>query len=204
MENENELESLLSLLRDADPVVRRNAIHDLRTSQDPRVMIAFRDIVLDDKDIECRKRALWWLHENNADKSILTEAFLHALEDDSFRLWAALGICRVGKRNPELVEPLICHLENNQHIAFPMIIDALGIVGDRRAYKPIAAYLHSTNSYHRGLAAQALGELGDDQAIEPLTALLSDQAIAWKEDYGPERSVAFVAEKALRQLKGKG
>jgi HEAT repeat protein len=71
---------------------------------------------------------------------------------------------------------------------------------DRCAFESIATYLSSPVSYHRGLAAQALGSPGDDRAIKPLTAMLSDQAVAWTEDHGPERTVAEIAQQALQEL----
>jgi len=91
-------------------------------------------------------------------------------------------------------------IEKEDDIAFPMIIHALGLLGDVRAFNAIAVHLQSANSYHRGLAADALGHLGDRRAVELLTPLLSDTAIAWQEDHGPEISVAQIARGALQQL----
>jgi len=55
-------------------------------------------------------------------------------------------------------------IEKEDDIAFPMIIHALGLLGDVRAFNAIAVHLQSANSYHRGLAADALGHLGDRRA----------------------------------------
>jgi HEAT repeat protein len=85
-------------------------------------------------------------------------------------------------------------------MALSMILSALGKLQDRRAFEPMVACLTSASAYQRGAAAQALGELGDRRAVDHLTNLLDDQAIAWKEDHGPERSVAHIARQAAMRL----
>ena len=200
MGEEHGLESLLQLLRDVDPAVRHKAIYAIGPLKSARAVVALKEIVLKDADVFCRKAALYWLRRT-ANQSIFNEALRCALDDPLIRLDAAWNICQSGKPNSEIVEPLIRALENNQDIAFPMIMCALGMLRDQRAFEPIAVYLKSNKSYHRGLAAQALGDLGDRRAIEHLTELLDDQTVAWKEDYGPERCVAAIAQEALQRLR---
>ena len=50
------------------------------------------------------------------------------------------------------------------------------------------------------LQAEALSFLGDARAIEPLSEVLSDRERGWKEDCGPERTVAEIAREALARL----
>ncbi len=79
---------------------------------------------------------------------------------------------------------------------------ALGKLHDPRAFEPIVQYSTSGISYRRGVAAEVLGELGDKRAIEPLTKLLTDKAIAWREEEHNNypTKVAYLARMALQQL----
>ncbi len=148
---------------------------------------------------------LYWLRRR-ADQEILNEALCYALDDEDpfIRMDAAWNVCQSEEPNPDIVEPLIRALKSSQDmpIAFSMILNALGKLRDQRAFEPIVAHLESASGYQRGAAAQALGKLGDQRAIEYLTALMDDQALAWKEDHGPERSVAYIAREALKRLRG--
>lgn len=199
MNIEPDLESLLQSLNDADPAVRREAIYRLGPLKNAQAIAVLKDIVQKDNDFSCRKAALYWL-QKTADQPIFNEALRHALDDPSLRTEAAWNICQSGKPNPEIVEPLIRALARGQDIDLAIIMGALGILRDPRAFEPLVVYLKSTNSHQRGSAAEALGSLGDKRAIEPLKELLNDQAIAWKEDHGPERSVAAIAQNALHRL----
>ena len=201
--------SLLSSLHDDEPQVRREAAlmlgQLLGQQRSRRVMLALRDMVLEDTDDHCRKAALYWLRVNG-EQAIFNEALRCVLKDaDQFmRMNAAWNISQAGERNPGIVEPLIQALESSWEmpIASAAIIEALGKLRDARAVEPLAAYLKSPHSYWRGIAAQALGYLGDPRAIPHLRALLTDHAPAWKEDHGPVFSVAEVARVALRRLGG--
>jgi len=200
---EPELAPWLQSLRDADPQVRSEAIYALGQLKSTRAMTALKGVVCDDPVAHCRKSALYWLRESG-DQAVFNQAVRCALDDaDPFiRTDAAWNIRQAGPPNPDIVEPLIRALASSQDmpIALSMILSALGKLRDRRAFEPMVAYLTSASGYHRGAAAQALGELGDQRATDYLTALLDDQAIAWKEDHGPERSVAHIAREALARL----
>ena len=199
--------SLLSLLHDDDPQVRSEAGHTLgqrlEQQKSRRVMLALRDMVLEDSDVSCRKTALYWLRVNG-EQAVLNEALRCVLQDEDqfMRMNAAWNISQAGELNPGMVEPLIQALERSREmpIAWGAILHALGKLRDARAFEPLVAYLKSPNSHRRGIAAQALGHLGDPRAIPHLMALLEDHALAWKEDHGPEFNVAEVARVALRRL----
>lgn len=128
------------------------------------------------------------------------ENLRNGLKDPALCLGTAWEIRQLGP-NPEMVEPLLEALKTCPDMAFGMVMSALATMQDQRAFEPILGYLKSPNSYHRGLAAQALGTLGDQRAIKHLEEMLGDAEIAWKEDYGPERSVAQLAQAALGRLK---
>jgi HEAT repeat protein len=123
------------------------------------------------------------------------------LNDPTLCLEAAWNICQSSEPNPEMVEPLIHALKNSSDIALAMVMSALAVMQDKRAYEPIVEYLKSPNSYYRGIAAQCLGTLGDKRAIEHLETAADDSAVAWKEDHGPERRVGEIAQDALQRLK---
>lgn len=204
MNSEPELESLLQSLHDADPGARSQAIHTLGQLKSTQAIMALQNAVREDADPGCRLGALDELLKTE-DPSLFNEALSHALNDPPIRLAAAWRIgsnARQGGRpNPWIVEPLIKALEGSSGSEFGIIIDALGMLHDRRAFEPLVRYLKSADSYQRGVTAQALGELGDRRAEAHLKALLDDQAEAWKEDYGPVMSVADVAQEALKQLR---
>ena len=208
MNDKPDVASLLAALHDDDPHTRSMAAYALgqllEQLKSRRVMLALRDMVLEDMDDHCRRTALYWLRVHG-DQAILNEALRCVLKDEGqfMRMSAAWNISQAGELNPEIVEPLIQALKNSREmpIASAAIIEALGKLGDARAVEPLVAYLKSPHSYWRGTAAQALGYLGDPRAIPHLRALLADHALAWKEDHGPERSVADIARMALRRLR---
>ncbi len=81
----------------------------------------------------------------------------------------------------------------------PLAAQALGIIGDERAVKPLIKALRDDNEYKRGnlyfknlsnYAADALGEIGDTRAMEPLIKLLEDE----------DDDVRNAAEEALEKL----
>lgn len=203
MTYEPELASWLQSLQDADPQVRSEAIYALGQLKSTRAMAALKGVVCDDPVAHCRKSALYWLRESG-DQAVFNQAVRCALDDaDPFiRTDAAWSIRQAGPPNPDIVEPLIRALASSQDapMALSMMLSALGKLRDRRAFEPMVAYLTSASAYQRGAAAQALGELGDPRAVDHLTNLLDDQAIAWKEDHGPERSVAHIARHAAMRL----
>ena len=203
MRDQPDLESLLSLLHHLDPKVRSEAIHRLGEEGSRQAMQALRDVVRDDGNTHCRKSALYWLRKR-ADRPLYNEAIYYALEDEDpfLRMHAAWSIRQADRPNPGIVEPLLSALASSRDMpaAVPMMLSALGKLGDRRAFEPIAAYLKSESGYQRGVAAQALGRLGDTRAVGHLTQLLDDHATAWKEDHGPERTVADIARRALARL----
>lgn len=206
MSNENELESLLTSLREGDVDTRGRAIHAIGQLGSPEGMPALRDVALSDPHAGHRHTALFWLgkHIGQA-RSLFNEAICHALKDPTTRWHAAWNLMLTGSPNPEVVEPLIQALADNPTDSeLGMMLAALGKLRDARGVDTLVAYLQSPDAHKRGTAAQALGDLGNKRAIEPLTALLEDRATAWKEDYGPEMSVAAIAKDAIKNIKAGG
>ena len=201
MDQEHTLESLLHSLHDPDPMVRHSAIYALGPLRNTQAMAALKDVVMKDTDIFCQKAALYWLRMTANQSDISNEAFRHALNDPSLCLEAAWNICQSAEPNPEMVEPLIHALKNSSDIARAMVMSALAIMQDERAFESIVEYLKSPSGYYRGVAAQCLGTLGDERAIEHLEKVVGDSAVAWQEDHGPERRVGEIALDALQQLK---
>jgi len=74
---------------------------------------------------------------------------------------------------PKLLEALSG--KNIPPHAKPVIINALGQIGDPRAVNSLVETLSDGNSYVRRCAAQALGRIKDPGAVNPLIGALSDE-----------------------------
>ena len=83
-------------------------------------------------------------------------------------------------RDPRAYETLCSFLESeqcNDHTR-GAAAHALAAIGDRRAFTPLLALLHSTSPTIRWAVVSSLGQLGDLRAIEPLLSLQHDED-AW-------------------------
>ncbi|MFC1855507.1 HEAT repeat domain-containing protein [Thermodesulfobacteriota bacterium] len=101
---------------------------------------------------------------------------LHS-NSSSERVYGIMGLSKAGRNAIPAVPYLIEALNEQNSNIKPEIIKALGNIGDRRATKPIVAFLANRTSPHRAVAAKALGRIADPNALEPLVAILSDKSI---------------------------
>ena len=141
-------------------------------------------------------------------------------EDQSLHYVAIKALEKI--KSPKAVPPLAEALAGGEpnHMLYPMIVEALGNIGDagaveallpllksediyttpaalakindKRAVEPLINALHASDERFRVKAAEALGRLKDARAIEPLAALLEEPAL----------SVRWAAADALGRIGG--
>ncbi len=85
------------------------------------------------------------------------------------------ALARIG---PPAVEPLVAVLQDK--VQGPLAADALGRIGDRRAFEPLLAAMKSEDPFLRKAAAKAIGRLGDPRALAPLLEALNDPELAFE------------------------
>ncbi|MEX1137259.1 MAG: HEAT repeat domain-containing protein [Balneolales bacterium] len=175
--------------------------------------------LLNHEDMRVRKKAQFEIVERGD-----TQYFIEALEQTEHqlgRIHGIWGLAQAGRRNPEVVKPLIDYLND----ADPEIrAQAAKMLGDVR-YGPAAGslipLLQDEHSRVRFFAAEALGRMAYKPAIEPITEMLrtNNDEDAYLRNAGfialerigdtealaelsahPSRSVRIAALVALRRL----
>jgi HEAT repeat protein len=212
------VEPLLAAFRDRDVVVRRAAVMWAGNS-DPRFFDAYVR-ALEDRDSQVRiqagrrigalqdARAVDVLLRNLSSHDVdiqtsaamslgqrkdprITPALIAALRDPSgwVQSYAALALGEL--KDPDAVEPLLALVretpDNSARFAF---IEALGKIGDARAYETLISCLQGANFVTRKQAVDALLSLGDPRAADSIRPLLKD----------PQPAVRESAQKALSVL----
>ncbi|MCW3097276.1 MAG: lyase domain protein repeat-containing protein [Chthonomonadaceae bacterium] len=102
---------------------------------------------------------------------------LRLLRQGSFADRNALLLLLATSRDARAFEPLIALAERPEIVDVEVVVQALGILGDRRAVKPLLDMLQRKDL--RRAAVEALGRLGDRAAVEPLLEAL------WAAPYYP-------------------
>jgi HEAT repeat protein len=105
--------------------------------------------------------------------------------------WRAVSELR--KMGRPAVEYLIINLWDTDKRVRMAAVDALGAIGDHRAYEHLVKMLDDPDHDVRFASVIALGELGDNRAVEPLSKACHD----------PNCYVRTVAEEALIKLGGR-
>lgn len=98
----------------------------------------------------------------------------------------------VNARLSDAVAPLISLVHHPSYGTREAAIQALGGLGDSRAFEPLLACVRDVNIRIRGASLEALGQLGDSRAFEPLLASLRDE----------EKTIRQAAFGALGRLRG--
>ena len=105
--------------------------------------------------------------------------------------WRAVSELR--KMGRPAVEYLIINLWDTDKRVRMAAVDALGAIGDHRAYEHLVKMLDDPDHDVRFASVIALGELGDNRAVEPLSKACHD----------PNCYVRTVAEEAVMKLGGR-
>lgn len=90
--------------------------------------------------------------------------------DSLMRKRAAIALGRI--RDKAALKPLLDSLANETPTIVISLIDALAILGEKKASENIAPLLQNTDPSVRMHAAKALGTLGDKKLMPPLEELL--------------------------------
>jgi HEAT repeat protein len=105
--------------------------------------------------------------------------------------WRAVSDLR--KMGRPAVEYLIINLWDADRRVRMAAVDALGAIGDHRAYDHLVKMLDDPDHDVRFATVIALGELGDHRAVEPLSRACND----------PNCYVRIVAEETLTKIRSK-
>ncbi|MDD1709167.1 MAG: HEAT repeat domain-containing protein [Methanoregulaceae archaeon] len=105
--------------------------------------------------------------------------------------WRAVSELR--KMGRPAVQYLIINLWDTDKRVRMAAVDALGAIGDHRAYEHLVKMLDDPDHDVRFASVIALGELGDNRAVEPLSKACHD----------PNCYVRTVAEEAVMKLGGR-
>jgi HEAT repeat protein len=156
---------LVRALRDADPAAQAaaaQALDELGTNAAETLVAAVAD-----REIDAEVAAAMLGQMGGPTIGSL----VGALHDD--RHWARVNVtdtlCAIG--NPAL-EPLIAALRDETSGIRELSAEALGKMGDPRAFEPLVVGL--ADGELRTAAVSALGVLGDPRAVGPLVTLLGD------------------------------
>lgn len=103
--------------------------------------------------------------------------------------WRSVSDLR--KLGPSAVEYLVINLWDTDKKVRLAAVDALGSIGDRRAYEHLVRMLGDPDHDVRFASVVALGNLGDERAIEPLCAACKD----------PNGYVRTIAQEMVEKLK---
>jgi HEAT repeat protein len=103
--------------------------------------------------------------------------------------WRSISDLR--KLGPSAVEYLIVNLRDSDKKVRLAAVDALGEIGDRRAYEHLVRMLGDPDHDVRFACVVALGAIGDEQAMGPLSEACNDK----------NGFVRAVAQEMLEKLK---
>ncbi len=106
-----------------------------------------------------------------------------------FERWKAVS--ELKKMGRPAVEYLIINLWDTDKRVRIAAVDALGAIGDHRAYDHLVKMLDDPDHDVRFASVIALGELGDNRAVEPLSRACND----------PNCYVRIVAEESLIKIR---
>jgi HEAT repeat protein len=105
--------------------------------------------------------------------------------------WRSISDLR--KLGPSAVDYLIINLRDSDKKVRLAAVDALGEIGDRRAYEHLVRMLGDPDHDVRFACVVALGAMGDEQAMGPLTVACNDT----------NGFVRAVAQEILEKLKAR-
>jgi len=168
------VESLIELLKDRNPNVRRMAAFALSRVGDQQAVEPLIEAMKDEHTDWAQGAVAAALAELDNKRAV--EPVASALKDKAFatpRLARLLGrSARPVGRAAKI--PLIAALKRKERDEDVYVRSSaawvLGHLGDKSAIEPLVVALNDIDGYVRWMAALALGRLGDKRAIEPLMA----------------------------------
>ncbi len=182
---------LLEALKDSDWWVRSRAADALGKIGGPRVIDAVLQLVKD-KDEDIRRAAIEILNQTKDPRAV--ESLLQATHDSDW--WvserAVDALADIGSKTavPRLLEML----RANNVKTLPVVVRALGKLGDAQLAGVLAPLLERPEREVRIEAIQALANLADLANPDAVRSQLKQQATA------PEQTIARAAESALADL----
>ena len=166
------VDPLIALLKDSNPVARRNAAWGLGSIRDARAVEPLV-AVLKDADARVRYQATWALGSLKDDRAVegLSSEFRDTDPDVREQAAWALGSIRAAIG----VDALVGALTDEFWKVREQAAWALGSIKDSRAVDALIGALTDKNPRVRKQAAWALGSIGDLRATDALTVALNDQ-----------------------------
>jgi len=111
------------------------------------------------------------------------------VEYSGMERWRSISDLR--KLGPSAIEYLVINLWDDDKLVRLAAVDALGSIGDRRAFEHLVRMLGDPDHDVRFACVVALGNLDDKRAIDPLCAACKD----------PNGYVRTVAQEMVNKLK---
>jgi HEAT repeat protein len=178
-------------LEDRDSEVRLRAGRAIGAFQDARAIdVLLRNLASGDPEMQTHAAISLGKRKDPR----VTPALLAALRDPNWMVQAYAALSLGDLQDPAAVEPLLALVretaENSARFAF---IEALGKIGDARAYETLISCLQGENFITRKQAADALLRLGDPRAADSIRPLLTD----------PQPVVRDSAQQALAALEAR-
>jgi HEAT repeat protein len=188
LEEQKDIEGLISALKNEDYLVRKDAAIALKRIGDKRSVDALIDS-LKYEPWEDDYTVLIAVRENSAealgiigDKKALIPLMNALLEDsdEEVRWKAAAALGKI--RDPSSVDALVEALNDKSWTVRRNVTIALGDVGDERGFEPLLSSMTDKDWHVRKYASIALGKIGDERAIKPLVKALNDEDsdVRWK------------------------
>lgn len=165
-------EEILPVTRDADPNVRKTALHTLRAVKGKEASPRLIEALGEDANPEVRWQAAVELEALKDTKAI--PALTQALKDKDPLVRAGAAEALNGVPDPRSVAPLIAALRDKDTTARRSAAEALGKIGDRSAVKPLIRVLFHHDFQTRRRAAKSLAQLNDPAAALPLARSLDN------------------------------
>ncbi len=187
------VKSLLAALADSDWWVRSRAADALGKIGGPRVVDAVLQLIKD-KNEDIRRAAIEILNQTKDERAI--DRLIEATHDKDW--WvserAVDALAEIGSKRalPRLLEML----SKGSNKAKPIVVRALGKLGDRETVDPILVVMQASGEKEVQIeAVHALARLADDQQFEQIQVQLESQAGA------AEPTIARAAASALEELR---
>lgn len=148
-------------LSDGNNSIRMGAVKKLGVFKERKALPYLSDLLAQDNNLWVRVECAIALG-NIGDASAI-DSLLIALESNNppVRREAATALGKIA--DPRSVENLMIRLrKDNNHLVRIRIIEALGLLGDKRAVDAISAYLTDPDIWVRRVAYQALNRIGKE------------------------------------------
>jgi HEAT repeat protein len=170
------LEDFITLLRDPDPDVRRNAAWSLGRFRDPRITAPLIDALQDDNS-GVRLRVAEALGNLRDEEAVIP--LIAALSDDDPRVRAEI-VTSLGRQGDyRAVDALVALLRDGESVVRAAAAQVFSLLPDRRAVGPlVTVLLDDEDDSVRYYAARSLGQIGGAETVTALLAALQGEPSA--------------------------